>query len=150
MAFSGTDAGGFKWDGFDSGAPSQPQQPPRKQPKPRKPRKEIKSPVARIFINLAVTLVVGLVYFYLELPAITIKSPDFYAFALLLCAVYCICAVITSGFQGQGLGHYFKFLRKQCTIPFFLAVLLLATALVGTLVGSVIFRAKSYSPAPAL
>ena len=145
MAFSGTDAGGFKWDGFDSGAPSQPQQPPRKQPKPRKPRKEIKSPVARIFINLAVTLVVGLVYFYLELPAITIKSPDFYAFALLLCAVYCICAVITSGFQGQGLGHYFKFLRKQCTIPFFLAVLLLATALVGTLVGSVIFRAKSYS-----
>ena len=148
MAFSGTDAGGFKWDGFDSGAPSQPQQPqqpPRKQPKTRKPRKEIKSPVARIFINLAVTLVVGLVYFYLELPAITIKSPDFYAFALLLCAVYCICAVITSGFQGQGLGHYFKFLRKQCTIPFFLAVLLLATALVGTLVGSVIFRAKSYS-----
>ena len=148
MAFSGTDAGGFKWDGFDSGAPSQPQQPqqpPREQPKPRKPRKEIKSPVARIFINLAVTLVVGLVYFYLELPAITIKSPDFYAFALLLCAVYCICAVITSGFQGQGLGHYFKFLRKQCTIPFFLAVLLLATALVGTLVGSVIFRAKSYS-----
>ena len=148
MAFSGTDAGGFKWDGFDSGAPSQPQQPqqpPRKQPKTRKPRKEIKSPGARIFINLAVTLVVGLVYFYLELPAITIKSPDFYAFALLLCAVYCICAVITSGFQGQGLGHYFKFLRKQCTIPFFLAVLLLATALVGTLVGSVIFRAKSYS-----
>jgi len=138
MTFSGTDAGGFRWDG---GIPT----PPPKPPKPKKPRKGINSPAARILINLGVTLVAGLVYFYLELPAISLQNPAFYLFALLLCAVYCFCAVLTSGFQGGGIGNYFKFLKKQCAVPFFLAVLLLAVALVGTLAGSVIFRAASYA-----
>ncbi len=140
MGFSGTDAGGFRWEGFSSGAPSR-QQPP----KPQKPRKAVKSPAARVAINIAVTLLVGLLYFYFELPALNLQSPDFYAFALLLCVVYCICAVLTSGFQEQGAGNYFRFLKKQCRIPVILAVVLLALALGGTLVGSVIFRAKSYS-----
>ena len=138
MAFSGSDANGFQWEGFESGAPSQ-------QNKPRKPKKQIKSPAARVAVNLAATLAAALIYFYFELPAINIQSPDFYTFAFLLCAVYCISAVLTSGFKGQGVGQYFKFLKKQCRIPFLLAILLIITALVGTLVGSVIFRAKSYS-----
>ena len=96
MAFSGSDAGGFKWEGFESGAPSQR---PQKQ---KKPRKAVKSPAARVAINLIVTLLVGAVYFYFELPALNLQSPDFYAFALLMCAVYCASAVVTSGFQGEG------------------------------------------------
>ena len=140
MGFSGSDAGGFQWEGFNSGAPSQ-----QRPPKPKKQRKSVKSPAARVGINLIVTLVVGFLYFYLELPAINLQSPDFYAFALLLCAVYCISAVLTSGFQAQGAGNYFRFVKKQCKIPLFLAVALLALALVGTLVGSVIFRAKTYA-----
>ena len=140
MAFSGSDAGGFRWEGFDSGAPSQ-QQPP----KPQKPRKQIKSPAARVLTNIAVTLAAGFLYFYFELPALNLQSPDFYTFALLLCAVYCGCAVFTSGFRGQGAGEYFKFVKKQCRVPFFLAVGLVALALIGTVAGSVIFRAKSYA-----
>ena len=140
MGFSGSDAGGFRWEGFDSGAPSQ-----KQPPKPKKQRKAVKSPAARVAINLIVTLIVGFLYFYFELPAINLQSPDFYAFALLLCAVYCISAVLTSGFQAQGAGNYFKFVKKQCKIPLFLAIALLAMALVGTLVGSVIFRAKTYA-----
>ena len=140
MGFSGSDAGGFQWEGFNSGAPSQ-----QRPPKPKKQRKAVKSPAARVAINLIVTLTVGFLYFYLELPAINLQSPDFYAFALLLCAVYCISAVLTSGFQAQGAGNYFRFVKKQCKIPLFLAVALLALALVGTLVGSVIFRAKTYA-----
>ena len=80
MAFSGSDAGGFKWEGFESGAPSQR---PQKQ---KKPRKAVKSPAARVAINLIVTLLVGAVYFYFELPALNLQSPDFYAFALLMCS----------------------------------------------------------------
>ena len=139
MAFSGSDAGGFKWEGFESGAPSQR---PQKQ---KKPRKAVKSPAARVAINLIVTLLVGAVYFYFELPALNLQSPDFYAFALLMCAVYCASAVVTSGFQGEGAGHYFKFVKKQCKLPLLLAVALLALSLGGTLAGSVIFRAKSYA-----
>ena len=140
MPFSGTDAGGFRWEGFNSGAPSQ-----QTPPKPKKDRKAVKSPAARILINLIVTAVVGFLYFYLELPAINLQAPDFYAFALLVCATYCVSAVITSGFQGQGVKNYFKFLKKQCAIPFFLALLLIVVSIVGSVVGSVIFRAKSYS-----
>jgi len=140
MGFSGSDAGGFHWEGFESGAPSQ-QHPP----KPKKPRKAIKSPVARVAVNLLVTLLVGFIYFYFELPALNLQAPDFYVFALLMCGVYCLSAVITSGFQGEGASHYFKFVKKQCKIPMILALVLVALALVGSLVGSVIFRAKSYS-----
>ena len=140
MGFSGTDSTGFQWEGFDSGAPSQ-----SKPPKPKKPRRQIKSPAARVLTNIAVTLAVGFLYFYFELPALNLQSPDFYTFVLLLCAAYCICAVFTSGFQGQGAGEYFKFVKKQCRIPFFLAIGMVALALVGSLAGSVIFRAKSYA-----
>lgn len=139
MGFSGTDAGGFQWEGWNSGAPSQ--RPPRQQ----KPRKPVGGPVTRVLINLAVTLIVGFIYFYLELPALNPQAPDFYAFVLLLCVVYCGCAIFTSGFQGQGAKHYFKFVKKQCALPAILAVALIAVALIGTLVGSVIFRASAYS-----
>ncbi|MCI8943208.1 MAG: CvpA family protein [Oscillospiraceae bacterium] len=105
----------------------------------------MKSPAARVLTNIAVTLAVGFLYFYFELPALNLQSPDFYTFVLLLCAAYCICAVFTSGFQGQGAGEYFKFVKKQCRIPFFLAIGMVALALVGSLAGSVIFRAKSYA-----
>ena len=143
MAFSGNDAEGFQWEGFDSGAPSQ--QKPPKPAKPKKPRKQIKSPAGRVLTNLVITLVVGLIYFYFELPALNFQSPDFYTFVLLLCIVYCGCAIFTSGFSGQKAGEYFKFLKKQCKIPLILAVAMIVLSLVGTLVGSVIFRAKSYS-----
>ena len=140
MPFSGSDAGGFQWEGFNSGAPSQ-----KRPPKPRKPRKAVGNPFTRILINLAVTALVGFVYFYLELPPINLQSPDFYAFALLLCAAYCVSAIVTSGFQGQGAKNYFKFLKKQCAVPFFLAILLVVVAVIGSIAGSVIFRAGAYS-----
>ena len=147
MGFSGTDAGGFKWEGFQSGAPNQSNQPNmgRREQKPKKPRKAVGTPFTRVLINLGVTLLVGLVYFYVELPAINLKNPDFYAFAFLLCAVYCVCAIITSGFQGEGVKNYFSFLKKQCAVPFFLAAALVVIALVGSVAGSVLFRAGAYS-----
>lgn len=140
MAFSGSDAGGFNWEGFESGAPSQ--RPPKKE---KKPRKAVKSPMARVMINLAVTAAVGFIYFYINLPAINLQAPEFYSFALLVCVVYCGCAVVTSGFQGEGIKGYFKFLRKQCLIPLVVALALFVTTIVGSLVGSVIFRAKDYA-----
>ena len=140
MAFSGNDAGGFHWEGFESGAPSQ-----RSPKKEKKPRKAVKSPAARVLINLAVTAAVGFLYFYVNLPPINLQAPEFYSFALLLCVVYCGCAVVTSGFQGEGVKGYFKFLRKQCLIPLVAALLLFVTTIVGSLAGSVLFRAKSYA-----
>ena len=115
------------------------------EPKPRKPRKPVGNIFTRTLINLGVTLGLGLIWFYLELPAINLQSEDFYVFALGLCAVYCICAVLTSGFQGDGIKGYFHFLRKQCTVPFFLAVALVIVALVGSVAGWVPLRANAYA-----
>ena len=109
-----------------------------------KPRKAIGTPFGRTVLNLAITLVFAAAYFYIALPPINLKAPEFYVFALLVCGVYGLCAVLTSGFQGSGARGYFKFLKKQCLIPLLLAVALIATALIGSALGWQVFRADSY------
>ena len=131
--------GGFNPGGAQGGGFTPPQ------PRPRKPRKAIGNAFTRTLLNAAVTLVFGAVYFYLELPALNPHAEECYVFVFLLCAVYCVCAVFTSGFQGEGVKGYLKFLKKQCAVPFFLAILLVVVAVIGSIAGSVIFRAGAYS-----
>ena len=115
-----------------------------RQPRPKKERKPVGTPLGRTLLNLAVTLVFAAVYYYVVLPPINLKSEEFYIFVLLSCAVYAVCAVLTSGFQGDGVKGYVGFLKKQCTIPFIVAVGLAVTALVGAVLGWQLFRAGSY------
>ena len=129
MPFS-FDFGGFDpsaFGGFSGGDASQPQRPKRE----RKPRKAIGNAFTRTLINLGVTLLFGLGYFYFELPALNFHAEEFYVFVFLLCAVYCVCAVLTSGFQGEGVKGYFGFVKKQCTIPFLVLVALIAAIVIG-------------------
>ena len=112
--------------------------------RPKKQRRPIGTPVGRTLLNLAVTLVFGAIYFYVVLPPLNLHSGDFYVFVLLLCAVYCGCAVLTSGFQGSGAKGYFGFVKKQCTVPFVLGLVLVVTALIGAAIGWEVFRAGSY------
>ena len=127
--------------GFSGGDASQPQRPKRE----RKPRKAIGNAFTRTLINLGVTLLFGLGYFYFELPALNFHAEEFYVFVFLLCAVYCVCAVLTSGFQGEGVKGYFGFVKKQCTIPFLVLVALIAAIIIGGLTSWVVIRAGSYS-----
>ena len=115
------------------------------QPRERKVRKPIGTPKMRIVINIVVTLVFALVYFYLQLPAINLHDPAFFTFLFAVCAVYFISAVITSGFQGEGVGAYVRFVGRQCRIPAAVAVVLVAVGLIGSLAGWVVIRAGSYS-----
>ena len=143
MPFS-FDFGGFDpsaFGGFSGGDASQPQRPKRE----RKPRKAIGNAFTRTLINLGVTLLFGLGYFYFELPALNFHAEEFYVFVFLLGAVYCVCAVLTSGFQGEGVKGYFGFVKKQCTIPFLVLVALIAAIIIGGLTSWVVIRAGSYS-----
>ena len=81
----------------------------KRPPRPNKARKAIGTPLSRTLINLAVTLNFAAVYFYVVLPPINLQAEEFYFFMLLCCAVYCGCAVLTSGFQGSGAKGYFGF-----------------------------------------
>ena len=138
--FGGFNPGDFSgFGGFqDEGAA-----PPPK--KPRKPRKAIGNAFTRTLINLGVTLVFALVYFYVELPALNFHAEEFYVFAFLICAVYCICAVVTSGFQGEGIKGYVGFVKKQCVIPFLAFIALIAAIAIGAVTSWVVLRAGSYS-----
>ncbi len=137
--------GSFNFDpnafsGFQPGAAP----PPRKPGKPKKARKPIRSPFARVLINLLVTLVVGGVYFYVVLPPLNPQAPEFYSFLALLLILYCISALITSGFQAQTGKDYFAFVRRSCKIPFFLILAILAVCLVGGILSWQVLRAASY------
>ncbi|MEA4921147.1 MAG: CvpA family protein [Clostridiaceae bacterium] len=97
-------------------------------------------------VNLTVTLLFGLIYFYFELPAINLHDKNFYGFFFLMSAVYCVSAFITSGiFKTAQRGDFFKNVKKTCFLPFVLCIALIALLLLGSLASSVIFRAGSYT-----
>ena len=110
------------------------------------------SRVGQILLNLLVTGVVGLIVFYVTLPALNLHSGDFYSFVITLCVVYLLCALVTSGFRsGHGaqapadqLKEYLGFIKKQCMPVAALLVLLALVALVGLVTSLPIFRASAY------
>ena len=112
----------------------------------KQPRKPL-GKVARVLISLAVTLVFGLVYFYVSLPALNLQDGNFYTFVFLLCVVFVVASLFTSGFRmapGSGVREYVRFVKTQCLPVGILMVLLIAVGLVGTLVSMPIFRAAAY------
>ena len=137
--------GNFNPGDFNQGGEGGFTPPPQQPPKARKPRKAIGNAFTRVLINIGVTLLVGLVYFYWQLPALNLHSRDFYAFAILLCAVYFISALITSGFQADGVKGYFGFVKKQCKVPLVVVAALAVTIAVGALTSWVVLRAGAYS-----
>lgn len=132
--------GGFQGDPGFSGEPR-----PARHHKPRKPRKAIGNAFTRTLVNLGVTLVFAAVYFYLELPALNFHNEELYTFLFLCCVVYCVCAVLTSGFQGEGVKGYFGFVKKQCKIPFLAVIAMIAVVVVGAVTSWVVIRAGAYS-----
>lgn len=110
-----------------------------------KPRRVIGTPLTRLLLSLAVTFVVGLIYFYFELPALNLHDRGLYVLAVLLCAVFCVMQIILSGFSGQGAGGYFHYVKDRLKAPAIIALAFVAVALVGSVSGWVVFRADDYS-----
>lgn len=111
---------------------------------PKPPRKPVGGKAAQVALSLGVTALVGAVYFYLSLPAINLKAEEFYGFALLLWAVYCVSSLIAAGASGSSGKEFTAFIKKSCKLPTLAVLLLAATALVGALSSWVVFRAGSY------
>ena len=113
------------------------QQPVRKHRGPR-------SKLGKVLVNLIVTAVVGFLYFYVTLPPLNLQSSEFYTFVGILCVVYVICALITSGMNVVSSGgtpkDYLHFIKTQCLPVGILFLALIAVALVGSLISAPIFR----------
>ena len=116
--------------------------------KPTKHGKGPKSRLGKILVSLLITAVVGLVYFYVALPPINLQSSDFYTFVGILCVVYVLCALVTSGMNvatsGGGVKDYLRFIKQQCLPVGILFLALIAVALVGSILSAPIFRAAAY------
>ena len=55
----------------------------------------------RVLLNLVITLVLGALLFYVSLPPINLKAPEFYSFFITLCIIYMVSALVTSGFRAD-------------------------------------------------
>ena len=117
------------------------QQPVRKHRGPR-------SKLGKVLVNLIVTAVVGFLYFYVALPPINLQSSDFYTFIGILCVVYVVSALITSGMNvvssGGGPKEYLRFIKTQCLPVGILFLALIAVAIVGSILSMPLFRAAAY------
>ncbi len=117
----------------------------QKKAKKVKPVGGTRGAAKRLPINLAVTLLVGFVYFYVKLPAINLQSEEFYFFFFILAAVYVAVSIVTSGiWKIRGEDAFLPAVKRSCKIPLALCGLFLVVILVGTLLSSVVLRARSY------
>ncbi len=118
-------------------------------------KKKQMSRVKQTLICLAITLVVGLVYFISScLRSICIRR-HFIPFVFILCAVYCVCAVFTSRIgltseerqllQVTGFREFFRHDETPLHDPFFPVSCANRPVFGGSLFSSVILRSGSYT-----
>ena len=101
----------------------------------------------RVLINIGITIVVGLIYFYVRLPAINLHNTQFYSFVFILAAVYCILTALSMGIikSSSDPKTLWRGLKQFCLVPLIICGLLALIYIVGSLISSPIFRASAYT-----
>jgi hypothetical protein len=99
----------------------------------------------RIAVNLIVTFIFGLGYFYIRLPAINLQDNAFYSMFFLMAAVYFIMSLFTLGlFQAQSAPELWSSVKSNAKVPLFLCIALAVIYIIGSLISSPIIRSRSY------
>lgn len=102
--------------------------------------------IKSIFINLAITLLFGFIYFYIKLPALNFHNPGFYSFFFLLSLVFCFLSVISLGLHKvTSGGEFWSGLKAHCLVPVIICAAFLVVLIVGSFIGMPIFRSASYA-----
>ncbi len=110
-------------------------------------RFKINGKFTRVIVNIAITIIFAALYFYFSLPAINLHNQDFYSFFGILCAVYIICSLITSGFDigaKNGAKEYFKYVKQHCKVSVIIILILVAVTVIGAISSWPVLRANSY------
>ncbi len=94
-------------------------------------------------INIVGTLLISAIAYYFYLPAFNFKAIEMYIFFGMVIAAYCVMVFITSG--AVAAPEYSPYARKRAKIPLIVGGVLIVVVLVGFIVSSVFFRAKTYS-----
>jgi len=110
----------------------------------------------QILLGLLITALIGLVYFYFELPAINLHAEEFYGFFFMLAAVYCVSQVLLSGAfrvqevlsgsdrPGDAVKTFFSAIWHSCKLPALICIALVGIYVVGGFLSSEIIRAGAY------
>ena len=96
-------------------------------------------------ISLAVTLIFAFVHFYVTLPALNLHDPAFYSFFFLCALVYCVVCAVANGLLKKEPREAWTGLKKSARPALFICAAMLAVLLIGSLLGSVILRSRSYT-----
>lgn len=97
----------------------------------------------KILINIIVTLIAAGIGYYFYLPAMNFKSVDMYIFFAAVLLVYCAVNYLTSG--ALKTPDYAPYAKKSARIPTIIIALIVVVVVIGFIISSVVFRAKSYS-----
>lgn len=97
----------------------------------------------KLLLSFLTTVVVGAIAYYIMIPALNFKSPDFYTFFILLIAVFTGSFYLFIG-AGKKVERK-EYFKKRSIVPIIMIAVLVVVMVVGWLVGSTFFRAKSYS-----
>ena len=105
-----------------------------------------KGGLKRFIINILITIAVGLVYFYVNIPAINLHDPNFYGFFFLLVVIYCVLTAFSMGVikSSKDPKDWWQGLKQYCFVPIVICVALIAIYAVGSFISSPIFRASAY------
>ena len=107
-----------------------------------------KSGTGRLILCLAITLVIGLVYFYVALPPLNLQAQEFYTFLTMLCVVFVVCTLLTSGMdlirENSSPKEYLRFIKSRCLPVGILFLALIVVSIAGTVISMPIFRAGAY------
>ncbi len=125
--------------------PKEDNQPQPEEKQVKKERRPRGTPVTRVLISLAVTLVFGFIYFYFKLPALNIHTSELYWFVFWLCVVFCVCMILLRGFRAEKPTGYISYSRKKLAIPFYVAAVVVLALVMGWLSGVQLFRARDYA-----
>ena len=99
-----------------------------------------------IILNLIITIVFGLGYFYVKLPAINLQNQGFYSFFFVLALVYCALSAVSVGLHKVTSGMaLWSGLKKHCLVPVIVCIFFIALLVVGSIIGMPIFRADAYA-----
>ena len=110
----------------------------------KKPRRTMSAGKATLW-SLLITLIFGFIYFYFELPALNIHAGELYVFIVLLCFVWCVSSLLLGGFRANSMKEYVGIARKKAAVPFYIICLVALVAVVGSVIGWKLFRARDYA-----
>ena len=84
-------------------------------------------------INIGLTLLFSLIYYYIVLPPINLQSEEFYMFIIITCLVYIGCSIFTGAPKViSDTKGYFTYVKKKAIIPSAIIVLAFLTMFIGS------------------